>query len=167
MWALVKNQFLTAAYYRNTILHFFVNASIAELSLLHASTAPGDKRQAFDDEAMRLRDLLKFEFFFAEKDAFRKELAEEFSFHAPGFEASFAQGTLEQGTLEEVVRRFKPFSAHRILRPFIDAWRTVADALLRSDVDASGEEGPFVAKCLALGRPYRLPKRVASEADLS
>lgn len=162
VWALVKDQFLTAAYYRNTILHFFVNASIAELSLLHASAALGDKRQAFDDEAMKLRDLLKFEFFFAEKDAFRKELAEELSFHAPDWEASFARGALE-----EVVRRFKPFSAHRILRPFIDAWRTVADALLRSEVGTPVEEGAFVGKCLALGRQYVLQKRVHSEESVS
>lgn len=162
VWALVPDQFLTAAYYRNTIIHFFVNASIAELALLHAAAAPGDKRQAFDDEAMRLRDLLKFEFFFAEKDAFRKELAAELDFHAPGWEQCFAQG---EAAVEEAVRRFKPFSAHRILRPFVDAYRIVGDALLRHD--GVVEEGPFVGRCLALGRQYVLQKRVHSEESVS
>ncbi len=162
VWALVPDQFLTAAYYRNTILHFFVTASIAELALLHAATVPGSGRQAFDDEAMRLRDLLKYEFFFAEKDEFRVELAAELTFHAADWEAR-----LEQGEAEELVRRFKPFSAHRILRPFVDAWRTVADALLRHDGKAPVEEGPFVEKCLSLGKQYVLQKRVHSEESVS
>ena len=39
------------------------------------ATTSTTARREFWDEAMRLRDLLKFEFFFAEKDAFRGELA--------------------------------------------------------------------------------------------
>ncbi|MEW5740672.1 MAG: glycerol-3-phosphate 1-O-acyltransferase [Myxococcota bacterium] len=162
VWALVPNQFLTAAYYRNTVLHFFVNGSIAELALLHAATAAGDKRQAFDEEAMRLRDLLKFEFFFAEKDAFRKALADEVAFHVPDWESAFPRG---EDAVEDVVRRFRPFSSHRVLRPFVDAYRIVADALLRED--GAVEEGPFVGKCLALGRQYVLQKRVHSEESVS
>ncbi len=162
VWALVPNQFLTAAYYRNTILHFFVNASIAELALLHASDVKSDPRKAFDDEAMRLRDLLKYEFFFADKDEFKTELAKEVSFHDPDWEAR-----VEKGEAEDVVRRFKPFSAHRILRPFVDAWRTVADALLRHDVTKPVEEGPFIDTCLALGKQYVRQKRVHSEESVS
>lgn len=162
VWALVPSQFLTAAYYRNTILHFFVDASIAELALLHAASAAGDKRQAFEDEAMRLRDLLKFEFFFAEKDAFKKALADEVAFHAPGWEAAFAAG---EQAVEDVVRSFKPFSAHRVLRPFVDAYRIVADALLREA--GAVEDGPFTLKCLALGRQYVLQKRVHTEESVS
>ena len=162
VWALVPNQFLTAAYYRNTILHFFVTASIAELALLHATDVTTDRRQAFDDEAMRLRDLLKFEFFFADKDGFRTELLAEVAFHAPDWEAKLAAGEAL-----EVVRSFKPFSAHRILRPFVDAWRTVADALLRHDASAPVEQGAFIDKCLSLGRQYVLQKRVHSEESVS
>ncbi len=162
VWGLVPDQFLTAAYYRNTILHFFVSASIAELSLLHAASMKSDWRHAFEDESMRLRDLLKYEFFFAEKDAFKAELAAELTFHAPDWEER-----LGQGEADEVVRRFKPFSAHRILRPFVDAWRTVADALLRHDEKVKVESGPFIDQCLALGRQYVLQKRVHSEESVS
>lgn len=162
VWALVPDQFLTAAYYRNTILHFFVNASIAELALLHADGAAIDRRKAFEDEAMRLRDLLKYEFFFADKEEFKAELAQEVSFHDADWEARLAQGEAE-----EIVRRFKPFSAHRILRPFVDAWRTVADALLRHDPAAPVEEGPFIESCLSLGKQYVRQKRVHSEESVS
>ena len=162
VWALVPDQFLTAAYYRNTILHFFVSASIAELSLLHAASVKSDWRHAFEEESMRLRDFLKYEFFFAEKDAFKAELAAELSFHAPDWEERLAKGEAD-----EVVRRFKPFSAHRILRPFVDAWRTVADALLRHEPGVKVEPGPFIEKCLSLGKQYVLQKRVHSEESVS
>lgn len=163
VWSVVPTQFLTAAYYRNTVLHFFVTGAIAELALLHAATAGGDKRQAFDDEAMRLRDLLKFEFFFAEKDAFKKALTEEVAFHAPEWEAALSQG---EAAVEAVARAFKPFSAHRVLRPFVDADRIVADALLREGA-AAVEEAPFIARCLGLGKQYVMQRLVHSEESVS
>ena len=76
VYAIGPDQHLAAAYYRNTIIHFFVNAAIAELSLVRAASA-ADPIDAFWQEAMRLRDLLKFEFFFADKEAFRDELRRE------------------------------------------------------------------------------------------
>ena len=111
---------------------------------------------------MRLRDLLKYEFFFADKDDFRTELAAEVAFHAPDWEAKLAAGEVE-----DVVRRFKPFSSHRILRPFVDAWRTVADALLRHDATAPVDPPAFIEKCLSLGRQYVLQKRVHSEESVT
>src|SRR5262249_31599104 len=59
VYAIGENQHLAAAYYRNTIIHFFVAAAIADLSLVRAGE-PGvdDPMATFWDEAMRLRDLL-------------------------------------------------------------------------------------------------------------
>ena len=64
---------LAAAYYRNSIIHFFVDPAIAELALLEAAEASehDDRVASFWRAAMQLRDLLKFEFFFADRDAFR------------------------------------------------------------------------------------------------
>lgn len=164
VWAIAPEHFLTAAYYRNTVLHFFLVSSIAEIALLHAATAKGDRRSAFFDEAMRLRDLLKFEFFFAEKDAFRKELEAEVAFHAPDWESAFGKG---EQAIEDVVRRFKPFSAHRSLRPFVDAYRVVADVLLRLGADAPCEEAALTNASLALGKQYVLQKRVHTSESVS
>src|SRR5439155_18031648 len=87
------DQHLTAAYYRNTIIHFFVNGAIAELALLHAGEPDvQDARTEFWDEVIRLRDLLKFEFFFADKDAFRAELRAEMLMHDPRWEEALVQG---------------------------------------------------------------------------
>ena len=69
VYVIGPDQHLTAAYYRNTIIHFFVNGAIAELALVHAAERRlPDATAEFCEEALRLRDLLKFEFFFAEKD---------------------------------------------------------------------------------------------------
>ena len=65
MYGISDNQHLALAYYRNTIIHFFVNSAIAEVTLIHIVTAghTGQLRRAILNEAMRLRDVLKFEFF--------------------------------------------------------------------------------------------------------
>src|SRR5206468_2421870 len=78
VYAISPEKHLIASYYRNTIIHFFVNGAIAELALLRAAEdGVADPPEEFWDEAMRLRDLLKFEFFFADKEAFREELRAE------------------------------------------------------------------------------------------
>ncbi len=78
VYAIGPDQHLAAAYYRNTIIHFFVNGAIAELALLRAAEDDVEDRGAeLWKAAMRLRDLLKFEFFFSEKETFRDELRAE------------------------------------------------------------------------------------------
>ena len=156
---------LIASYYRNTIIHFFVTGAIAELALLRAAEADvADPAAEFWDEAMRLRDLLKFEFFFAEKDAFRDELRDEIRLHDPDWESRLGEGP---AAIEALLRRFRPFSAHRVLRPFVEAYRVVADALeRRPPANTLGEE-EFLRVCLALGQQYVLQRRVLSPESVS
>jgi glycerol-3-phosphate O-acyltransferase len=165
VYAIGADQHLTAAYYRNTIIHFFVNGAIAELALLAAAEDGAvDPVAVFWDEAMGLRDLLKFEFFFAEKDAFRTELRAEIAGQDPEWEASLAAGGAAIRTL---IQRFKPFSAHRVLRPFVDAYRVVGDALERLDPGSPFDEAAFLASCIALGKQYDLQRRVRSHESVS
>ena len=165
VYAIAPDQHLTAAYYRNTVIHFFVNASIAELALLRAAEVePATAAQEFWDEALRLRDLLKFEFFFSDKEAFRSELREEATLHDPNWEAALGSGA---AAIHALVRRFKPFSAHRVLRPFLEAYRIVGDALERHDPAQALEEPDFLATCLALGKQYRLQRRIGRAESVS
>ena len=165
VYTIGPDQHLTAAYYRNTIIHFFVNGSIAELALLRAAeAAPDEAAQEFWDEALRLRDLLKFEFFFADKDAFRRELREEVALHDPTWESALSGGS---EVIHALVRRFKPFSAHRTLRPFLEAYRVVGDALERHDPAEPVDEAAFLATCLALGKQYRLQRRIRRAESVS
>src|SRR5206468_5552144 len=112
VYAIGPDKHLIASYYRNTIIHFFVTGAIAELALLRAAEdGVPDPTSEFWDEAMRLRDLLKFEFFFAEKDAFREELRAEIALHDPDWERRVADGP---AAIQRLLRRFRPFSAHRV-----------------------------------------------------
>jgi glycerol-3-phosphate O-acyltransferase len=165
VYAIGPDQHLTAAYYRNTIIHFFVGGSIAELALLRAAeVAAADAEPEFWSEALGLRDLLKFEFFFAEKDAFRRELREEVAVHDPQWEAALRGGP---DAIHALVRRFKPFNAHRVLRPFLEAYRVVSDALERHDPAQPIEESTFLTTCLALGKQYRLQRRIRRTESVS
>jgi glycerol-3-phosphate O-acyltransferase len=155
---------LIASYYRNTIIHFFVNGAIAELALLRAAEeGVPDPTSEFWDEAMRLRDLLKFEFFFADKDTFRDELRAEVRVHDPDWDGALADGQAAMALL----RRFRPFSAHRVLRPFVEAYRVVADALGRLPAGAAPTEDELLRHCRALGRQYTLQRRIPSPESVS
>jgi len=171
VYAINADQHLAAAYYRNTIIHFFVNGAIAELALLKAAEPsaaaaagnPEAARAAFWAEAMRLRDLLKFEFFFADKEAFRAEMQDELRFQDPGWEERFR----DAAEIHALLRRVRPFSAHRILRPIVEAYRVVGDALVQLPADATVDETRFLATCLALGKQYRLQRRIRSTESVS
>jgi glycerol-3-phosphate O-acyltransferase len=165
VYAIGPEKHLAAAYYRNAVIHYFVNGAIAELALLRAAE-PGveDRRREFWDEAMRLRDLLKFEFFFAEKEVFRGELRHELAYHEPGWEAALEGGP---EAILDVLPHVRPFSAHRVLRPFVEAYRVVADALARREPQEELDEGDFLRDCLALGRQYALQRRVKRAESVS
>jgi glycerol-3-phosphate O-acyltransferase len=165
VYAIGPDQHLTAAYYRNTIIHFFVSGSIAELALLRAAEDDvADRASEFWEEALRLRDLLKFEFFFAEKDTFREELRTEVSLHDPGWEGRLAGGAEE---IQSLLRRIRPFGAHRVLRPFLEAYRVVGDALERHDLAVAIEPAAFLTHCLAVGKQYLLQRRIQSAESVS
>ena len=165
VYAIGADQHLAAAYYRNTIIHFFVNGAIAELALLRASEGDSEDRSAeFWGAALRLRDLLKFEFFFAEKDAFRDELRLEIAVHDGEWEWRFGDGGTE---ILSLLRKFRPFLAHRVLRPFIEAYRVVADTLERLPAEKALDPADFLAACQARGKQYLLQRRSRSAESVS
>lgn len=165
VFAIGPDQQLTAAYYRNTIVHFFVPSAIAELALLRAAENDDglSRVDALLEEAMRLRDLLKFEFFFAEKEEFREEIRREIALHAADWEGHLAAGP---GEVHALLRRFRPFTAHRVLRPFLEAYRVVADELERLAPGEALEPTRFMARCMARGRQYQL-RRIGGAESVS
>ena len=165
VYAIGPDQHLTAAYYRNTIIHFWVSSAIAELALLRAAEEGVIDREAeFIEEALRVRDLLKFEFFFAEREGFVAEVQREVASHDPEWRPALAAGPAE---IHALLRRFRPFSAHRVLRPFLEAYRVVADTLAGWDAAAVVEDGPFLASCIALGKQYTLQRRIRTPESVS
>jgi glycerol-3-phosphate O-acyltransferase len=159
------DQQLTAAYYRNTVIHFFVTPAIAELAILHVGEgAYEDPLQEFRDETLRLRDLLKFEFFFPDKDAFHAELDEYLRCQQPEWEQTLCELPKGPGGL---VRSLKPYTAHRTLRPFLEAYQVVGDLLARLEPEQEVDESKLVGECLGLAKQYHLQHHIHSAASIS
>nr|MDJ0792576.1 1-acyl-sn-glycerol-3-phosphate acyltransferase [Acidimicrobiia bacterium] len=114
---------LEAAYYRNTIIHFFVNVSITELAM--AIGVLGDKamdEEAIVQRAVELRDLFKFEFFFSPRKEFEDEIREEI--------ARYRIGSHDPSARVEVdIDAMTPAKSPVVLRPFLEAYYAVASAL--------------------------------------
>jgi glycerol-3-phosphate O-acyltransferase len=159
------DQHLAAAYYRNTIIHFFVNEAITELALLAAAEAEDEDRLGvFWDQVMAMRDLLKFEFFFSEKDAFREEIFQVVSHHDPNWETRL---TGRSDEVRDLLRGFRLLTAPWVLRPFLEAYQVVANSLSALSPYVEVDQRRFIAGCLGLGKQYRLQRKIATEESIS
>ena len=162
VYSIAEDQPVAAAYYRNTIIHFLINAAIAELALVSAAESD-ECRSAFWAEVDRLRDVLKFEFFFAEKDVYLGEIRRELSLHASEWEAQLDRPNDVRALLQKV----RPLFAHRVLRPFLEAHWVVADHLASLIGAPAGEQAELLRACLASGRQYVLQRRIQSREAVS
>ncbi|MEX2280687.1 MAG: 1-acyl-sn-glycerol-3-phosphate acyltransferase [Acidimicrobiia bacterium] len=159
VYVLSPNQAIQAAYYRNTIVHYFVPGAIAELAL--SATDTEEPLDDFWHEVARLRDLLKFEFFFAERDEFRQELTTELDRSVPGW-----QTEIRAGQPQAVLDRLVPLRAHWALLPFLEAYRVVADELVATE-GSVGDEKAFVTAAMERGCRERLTGRVEADESVS
>ena len=161
VWRIAPENEHEAAFYRNTLIAAFLETSIVELALAYAARAEGDRLEAFWCQAMRLRDLLKFDFYFADSAAFRDHIAEEMSWHQD-WEAHVAAGGDE---IKGLLREKKPLIAGAMLRPFFEAYEIVADVL--RDAPAEIAEKDLTKKALGVGRQYIAQDRVRSNEAVS
>jgi glycerol-3-phosphate O-acyltransferase len=157
---------LVAAFYRNTVIHWFVNRSIVELALVRAAEVqPGaDQVEVAWTEAFRLRDVLKFEFFFADRDLFRQELRDELGLIEPAWRSA------SDFTLADVGRALADsgvLMAHRVLSSFLEAYHVVAECLVGRPAGAAFDQAAFLTDCLAFGQQLRLQRRITSGEAVS
>lgn len=169
VWGIGAEQHLVAAFYRNTAIHIVVDRAIAETALLAAiEDAEGSvdglvEPTTVRDEALRLRELLKFEFLFSARAQFEKELADEVRLIGRVEDTSKAANAADvRGLLEKA----DLLLAHLVLRPFLDAYHIVADRLAAFD-DESFDEEAFLAECLEVGKQWELQRRIASAESRS
>ncbi|KKW64513.1 glycerol-3-phosphate acyltransferase [Mycolicibacterium elephantis] len=161
VWRIAPEDEHEAAFYRNTLIDAFLETSIVELALAYAARSDGDRLEAFWNQAMRLRDLLKFDFYFADSTAFREHLAEEMSWHQD-WEAHVSAGG---DRVDVLLRAKKPLIAGAMLRPFFEAYEIVADVL--RDAPAEISEKELTKKALGLGNQYVAQGRVRSNESVS
>jgi glycerol-3-phosphate O-acyltransferase len=162
VYLIAPDQRLTASYYANTVVHFFVNAAITELSLLAAADSDEANAERFWDSVMQLRDLLKFEFFFSDKDEFRQEIWNEL-LHQDG---RWPKRVL-QGEARQLLRELHPLTSYWVLRPYLEAYQVVADVLAAHSPYVAINDRKFLAECLALGKQYRLQRRIQGDESVS
>lgn len=170
VWRIAPEDELEAAFYRNSLIHAFQETSIVELALAYAAHVTGDPLQAFWDQVMRLRDLLKFDFYFADSAAFRDNVAEEMSWYdrtpegqeAGGWEAKVSAGGDD---IYRMLRCKRPLLVGAMLRPFFEAYGIVADVL--RDAPAEIGERDLTKRALGVGRQYVAQGRVGSNESVS
>ena len=164
VYSIGPERHLEAAFYRNGSVHFFVNRAITELVLARAAEEPSER--VFDEaweEALRLRDLLKFDFFFARKQRYSEEIREELRLIDPDWE----KRPIEADEARALLSSTRLYLAHRVLRPFLEAYQVVADRLAACDPGEPVDEKKLVADCIGLGRQYRLQHRLHSPESIS
>jgi len=164
VYAISQGQHLAAAYYRNSVIHFFVNAAIVEIALQGAAADEHNVAEQFWSEVARLRDLLKFEFFFADRETFRAEIEEELTLQEPQWHARFEQG---RDGVREVLRSLHPLTSFLVLRPFVEAYRVVADVLVASGEEGALPEAELLRRCQGLGKQYHLQRRIRNGESVS
>jgi len=193
VYGIGENQHLVAAYSRNRIIHFFVTRAITELVLLHlirrpvghsgargmGGVPPTGAAGAADDsdlgarawaEALRLRDVLKYEFFFAAKPEFAEELRAELAILDPDWERKARQlhlGPPEQSTaIATGLAELPLLLGHRVLGSFLEGYMIVADRLA-AHPPGPVDEKAFLDECIGVGRQYRLQQRIHSTESIS
>ncbi|MFC7449659.1 glycerol-3-phosphate 1-O-acyltransferase [Rhodococcus daqingensis] len=164
VYYLGKDQHLVAAFYRNNTIHFFVVRAITEL-VLRAAVEEGYTDLTTDGwiEAKRIRDLLKFEFFFSDRDTFEHDMRREMALIDPSWERKLDDPKLAENMLAGV----RPYLAHRVLQPFLEAYEVVADQLVHTPLSGKFNEKDFVTTCLALAEQRRLRQQIGSSESIS
>ncbi|MXQ74751.1 glycerol-3-phosphate 1-O-acyltransferase [Rhodococcus rhodochrous] len=164
VYSIQPGQHLVAAFYRNSGVHWFVNRSIMELAILYTHANPGDDpaRVAWE-EAKNLRDLLKFEFFFPDRDTFEVQMRDELAWLVPSWGDTLP--TKDEALTGLVETGF--FMSHRTLRSFFDAQLVVAERLAVRDPELEVDRAAFLSECVAVGRQMLLQRRLYGPESVS
>ncbi len=178
VWSVRPGRHHTAAFYRNGALHHLLNRAIAEMTLLHVASLPEgpDHMPEAWQEALRLRDLLKFEFFFADKPRFRTELEAEAKLMAPAWDGSSMQAGQAGRALQRVMQGDDtdnapvisgPLVAHHVLRSFLDAQLVAAEVLVALGGGTATTKEALVSSCLTLGQQMVRQRRIHGTESVS
>ena len=159
-----------AAFYRNTVTHYFINRAILEVALVQVagqssaeSSGEVDVIPATWERALALRDLLKYEFFFATKAEFDAELRYETDLVRPGW----AEETHSSGEITELLSSTHLLLAHRVIGPFLEAYSVVADRLVTREPAAPLDGDALIAESLGVAHQRWLQQDLHSPESIS
>ena len=164
MYAIAPDSNVAASYYRNAIVHFLFVSAIAELCLLHVASNQGsDPLEVLQQEALRLRNLLKFEFFFAEKKEYLEALEHDLNLRMPGWRDKIEDGS---AAVYQLLRQSQPLLAHGTLRPFLESYLVVAEALVLTPTTDLIDSKQLLKESMELGRQRVLQRRIQSQESV-
>ncbi len=148
-YAIVTQQYLSAAYYANMAAHHLYHRAFIEMALLHVSDKDAAIREiVFWEEIMRLRDIFKFEFFYSEKSLFSDEIEEDLKFLGSGRSDLLTNSEIN---LNDLLKTQKLIVAPVVLFTYIEAYRVVARALMRWDPEDDLNRESLLKACLFHG----------------
>lgn len=178
VWTIAPDNHAVAAYYRNGAIHHFVDRAIVELGMLAISDgdvvqgAPAPDAVASEgdgllgpaqQEALRIRDLLKFEFFFPAKVEFLHRLGGELDLIAPDWRTTkYTQEWVHQTLLSSAGMLL----ARRTLQAFFDAQLVVAQCLVSTESD-NPDKDVVLTECLGLGKQLSMQGVIQSKDSVS
>jgi glycerol-3-phosphate O-acyltransferase len=171
VWLIGPDHQLAATFYRNSAIHFLLDTALCELAVLRARDDSTDPVGAFWAEIAWLRDLLKFEFYFREREEHRRQVQAEMQRHDPAWEEKLRSGP---GGADELLAAMRPLASQVIVRPFVEAYRLVADVLASEDVAAAAagqgelaDDAEVTRRALGLGQQYVAQHRLRSSESVS
>ena len=103
-----------------------------------------------------LRDLLKFDFFFSDRETYAEELKAEMRLLDPLFKSRGSDPQSRRQTLLEA----SFLIAHCTLTAFLEAYFVVADRLAAHPPDEPIDKPAFINQCCNVGRQYLLQHRL-------
>lgn len=164
VYAIEPDQHPIASYYRNTIIHHFLDKAIIELSILKAREVTDRiAAEVFWEETDRLRDLFKFEFFYPEKQQYRENLKAELQRVDSDWEAKLDEGGVK---LISLTNRLQPLIGHAVFLPFVEAYTVILEILSRLEPGNAIDKKSCVETALKEGRQAYLLRRITSEASI-
>lgn len=155
-----------ASYYRNTIIHHFLDRAIIEMSLLKARDHTNAvSQELFWAETSRLRELFKFEFFYPEKEEFRSQLETELGRIDEQWRTRLAEGGPQQ--IQTLINQCQPLTGHAVFLPLVEAYTIVLLILSGLPAGETIDQAGCVDKALKEGRLAYLLRRITSEASIA
>jgi len=152
---------LAAAYYRNTITHYFLRTAMGEIGLAMCALdieVPSEK--ALREHVLNLRDLYKFEFFYKPTEEFWDDTLKETSQRY----GDWAGGLV---SVDKLLRERPPRFGHAILRSITECYLVTAVVLdQRGDTPVANRK-KFTAQLLAQGEQMLLRRTITCEAAVS
>ncbi|MEP4147700.1 MAG: 1-acyl-sn-glycerol-3-phosphate acyltransferase [Halioglobus sp.] len=156
-----EEQQLAAAYYRNTITHYFLAAALGEIALAQSiSDINVPSEESLRQRVEALRELFKFEFFFRPKDEFWQEVLQEVNRQYPHWHDSGS-------SLSRQLTGNPPRFGHAILRSIAEAYKVTASTLATLGYPVENNDKKFIGKLLDQGGEMLLRRQISGVSTLS